>query len=531
MPQETRAAPPPRKHPMVGWFDPGQLLATGLQVYIWSRVGQGRAMEEAARYRGYYRYRLGHEVWFDFLADTGDGWRSTYAVASLLAQPELLVREHVLPRGRFLIMGGDEVYPVASSQNYRERLVAPFHAALPSSDPPLHLFAVPGNHDWYDGLVSFTRRFTQHRWIGGWWTRQDQSYFAVQLPQRWWLWATDVLPGTDMDFGQREYFRGISRHLEPGDRVILVSAQPEWLYPEIKQPAVGSNLLYIEKELIEPRGARVYLWLSGDLHHYRRHQDARDPNRQRIVSGGGGAYLSLTHEPLLARDGTDTARTVMVGQERFEQQYAYPNPATSFRLSFLNLVFLFKNWKLAPVAGLIYAAMTWGLTPRAVPWEELPRLAALLERPAQILWMLAVVLGFILFADRQSPVFRWIGGAVHGIVHIAAALTIAYWAGTQFHKLLFAPLWQILSVFVGGAIVGPIILGLYLLVAANIFGAHGDHAAAALRIPHFKHVLRLHIAPDGTLEIYPIGIARVPRDGEAHAQYFLIEGPIRIRPG
>ena len=49
--------------------------------------------------------------WFDFMADTGDGGNSSYAVAKLLAQPTLQVsvdgETRPLPRGNVLIIGGD----------------------------------------------------------------------------------------------------------------------------------------------------------------------------------------------------------------------------------------------------------------------------------------------------------------------------------------------------------------------------------------------------------------------------------------
>ena len=53
---------------------------------------------------------------------------------------------------------------------------------------------------------------------------------------------------------------------------------------------------------------------------------------------------------------------------------------------------------------------------------------------------------------------------------------------------------------------------------------------SALRIQDYKHFLRFRIKPDGTLEIFPIGIDRVPRAKDAHARYRLIEGPVRIAP-
>ena len=41
-----------------------------------------------------------------------------------------------LPRGRIVIFGGDEVYPVAKVDDYQDRFVGPYKAALPWTDPP-----------------------------------------------------------------------------------------------------------------------------------------------------------------------------------------------------------------------------------------------------------------------------------------------------------------------------------------------------------------------------------------------------------
>ena len=72
-------------------------------------------------------------------------------------------------------------------------------------------------------------------------------------------------------------------------------------------------------------------------------------------------------------------------------------------------------------------------------------------------------------------------------------------------------------VFAGGWIVGSIVMGLYLLVSLNLFGRHGEQAFVALKIQDFKNFLRLHIARDGSLTIYPVKIERVPRRWRARA--------------
>ena len=51
------------------------------------------------------------DLWFDFMADTGDGGNSSYTIARLLAQPSIRVNTKdsfcVLPRGDLLLIGGD----------------------------------------------------------------------------------------------------------------------------------------------------------------------------------------------------------------------------------------------------------------------------------------------------------------------------------------------------------------------------------------------------------------------------------------
>ena len=51
------------------------------------------------------------DFWFDFMADTGDGGNSSYAIARLLAQPHIRTLKDDSPlklkRGDLLLIGGD----------------------------------------------------------------------------------------------------------------------------------------------------------------------------------------------------------------------------------------------------------------------------------------------------------------------------------------------------------------------------------------------------------------------------------------
>lgn len=59
----------------------------------------------------YSQFNEKDDLWFDFMADTGDGGNSSYTVARLLAQPSINLNRGDsmlnLPRGDLLLIGGD----------------------------------------------------------------------------------------------------------------------------------------------------------------------------------------------------------------------------------------------------------------------------------------------------------------------------------------------------------------------------------------------------------------------------------------
>ncbi len=150
---------------MVGWYDPRQLALTGLQTMLsalFAERADYRLIEALQAPPPPHDYRGKEEIWIDYVSDLGDGFNSTYSVARILADESLPAgKDDELPRGSVLVMGGDEVYPTPSHAAYQERLVRPYAAALGEGDTTdlLELYAVPGNHDWYDGLGSFMNLF------------------------------------------------------------------------------------------------------------------------------------------------------------------------------------------------------------------------------------------------------------------------------------------------------------------------------------------------------------------------------------
>ena len=108
--------------------------------------------------------RLGRDVWIDFVADTGDDSDVSAAVAGMVFAEYALQdgSGRVLPRGDLLIFGGDTAYPLSSAPEIARRLTHPWNQVLAGLGPPARarvLLAIPGNHDWYDGLDGFARLF------------------------------------------------------------------------------------------------------------------------------------------------------------------------------------------------------------------------------------------------------------------------------------------------------------------------------------------------------------------------------------
>ncbi|MGZ8751244.1 MAG: metallophosphoesterase family protein [Pseudonocardia sp.] len=282
-----------RPEDAVRWLSPGELWRAGVKVVlssVFASYADKREVQEALEPTELKVPPAGGELWLDFVADLGDGFDATCTVAGLLAADRLEPEppsggEPVgpLPRARVLVLGGDEVYPTASAQEYDNRMKGPYRAALPDARDAPSMFVLPGNHDWYDGLTSFLRVFAQGRSIGGWRTRQNRSYFAVQLPNRWWLVGLDTQFGSELDAPQLRYFTSfLTAKLEPGDSVILCCATPTWVKSADKEHRDAFNSLhwfernYIrtrhddESALIEQTGASVRLWITGDSHHYAR---------------------------------------------------------------------------------------------------------------------------------------------------------------------------------------------------------------------------------------------------------------------
>ncbi|MCM4079395.1 metallophosphoesterase [Paractinoplanes hotanensis] len=540
----------------VGWLAPLLLLSTGLRTLLAVLFGaylDKRELQNALDGDWFdHSQTADGELWFDYVADLGDGFNATYSVAYLLAQPSLEVDGAALPRGRLLVMGGDQVYPLASGDGYESRMKGPYRAALPepptSSTQPT-LFALPGNHDWYDGLTAFIRLFARRRdgHIGGWRTEQRRSYFAVKLPANWWLFAIDEQFGAYIDDPQLGYFEEAARHVGPDDRVILMTPSPKWV-KSVDNPEQYDAIDYFIRKTLDPTGASTRVLVSGDLHHYARYSSA---DRELITCGGGGAYLLGTQQlpPELIVPQPDTLTRNRSISKPYAFQSSYPDAAGSKRMAWG--VFRrvpTRNPGFVTMLGLIHVLTMLAMTGAAAGNAGIVQRLFSIPLAAMLVLILA---GSVAFAqppkaDKPKHARHWIAGLLHAFAHIALAAGGTWlWLQLPFHDWMWpGPL--VVAAVVYGPVIGFVatqVTALYLLIASTV-DVNLNELYAGQGIEDAKSFLRMHIAADGTLTIHPIGIDKIcrkwtPDPGGAPDASWLhprdplvphrIEAPIKVR--
>lgn len=567
---------------MVRWLSPRGLFVTGVDVVLsgmFGRYSDKREIQAAIEMPIPPRAE-GDEVWIDYVADVADGWNSTYGIAWLLARRHLIFDGEETSRGQFLVMGGDEVYPRAKWSEYRARLVAPYRIAsehIADATPP-RLFAIPGNHDWYDGLTSFMRLFRRDEMHLGWSTPQRRSYFALQLAERWWLLGIDLAFDAYIDDAQLSYFRDLTEaeagsrsflreliggdrrpRIKRGDNIILCTAKPSWAIEgqeggrRTNKATLGADALQaFEKTIVDKWGCRLPLVLSGDLHHYSRYR-SKDTGQHRITCGGGGAYLYPTHHlrtPVMW--GTGTA------SDEYELEKAYPDEKVSKRLRWRVPLAGFANPSFGLLVGIMYlllvSQMRGGIQVEetsvaesfaAVGW------AALASSPfvtpiGGLLWIL-VLLGLCAFADAKHVLGKVFMAVVHGAAYMAtlvlSVLGIARVLDAWLHVSRGG--WRgpvalavgSLGLVGAGYLFGSLVMGVYLFVAQRMW-RHPNEAFAPLHLSRAKAFLRLKLdVKANLLSIYPIAVDRACKLWEVEDDVIepaqplsphLIEGPIVI---
>lgn len=549
----------------VRWLAPRELTRAGVKTLL-STVFADYADKREIQ-QGFESYVVtvppellapGDDLWFDYAADTGDGFDATFTVASLLAQPSLCVPgvDGELPRGKILVLGGDEVYPTASAKEYQDRLIGPFRAALPRASPQPILIALPGNHDWYDGLTAFLRIFTHKRNIGGWKCVQPRSYFTVKLPHGWWLVGLDSQLDAYFDDPQLQYFEEtLTANLQEGDGVILCSASPLWV-KTITDPDAFNSLDWFERKYVrtrpvagtdrrEPTGAEVRLFLTGDRHHYVRYAEVLEEDgppgsaRQMVTCGLGGAYLGGTHHlaselrvlPEESRDWRDGD-----GVSLFRQQgEMYPTAATSRQWASRIAFPWCKQWLLTRNPGLLSLVSGVHLflfsTLLLIFWQgvragEEGRIldAYLNSDPGDLLGFAGRLLAVALVGAgismapmlRRRPPIVSLGVTMLVLTQLVVALICFVGFGLLPHtSFQLLPNWIQLSLggaiaALAGGLVGASTFGFY--VALSNSNSARDWAFSGQSIDDGKGFLRIRLDSSGTLTVHPLVVDQVHRD-------------------
>jgi len=577
---------------MVRWYSPAHLVSTGWRSVVSEIFGQyadqrimqatidGFSPEIMKTVVGRYNYSDlrqlgdGDKVWVDYIADLGDGFDSTYAMASLVSQPQIdLGANGTLPGAKMLIMGGDQVYPFPTRQAYRERFAMPYATALPPAPDGgwrRLLFVLPGNHDWYDGLSSFDHMFCKARFghasenkIGGWLCPQHRSYFAIRLPHNWWIWGADIQLAQYLDAGQILYFEGIAEemkaHPTEAPKLILCTPEPSWNYDKDESLQGEDNLSTITK-IATDAGARIAAVVAGDLHHYSRYE-SKETGTQFFTAGGGGAYFSPTHY-------LDDTRKVPWGDKKLElnlkcqikdgtptgKPSCWPSRSESRWLSLRTLAFPFRNYGYAVALGVIYWVMIWmfsttpydGKTvgetilhdPTFHWWPGIFMLAPLAAATNVILgiWCLALWVVLYGYADGAwGKKAKLVLGTLHWLAHISTMVAL-YYAVSYVSFYLVDTAWpqarevlenldlrtsadvrELLRAIVIFPLVMIFIGGLVAgfvwgayLTISCLLGLHCDQAFASMAMPDYKNFLRMKVEPN-KLTIYSIGLRRTPR--------------------
>ncbi len=388
----------------VGWLLDRQLMTNLREILLYSAFGtridprnwmMGREVDLTDGFKG-------SELWFDYLSDTGDGMRATYSMAYLAysdvwaSSPDApgdaalepdAERAVKLPRGAFLVVGGDTAYHVADYETLVDRFQFPFNRAFghlaalgkvnDNQDARRPIFGIPGNHDYYDFLDGFNRQFRrpfnpEDRYnrdaktdqpqlvIEGFRRLQWASYFSLKLPFAWRMWGMDAQGGA-MDRRQKDFFRRIRCDPDkPTERLIVATPEPITAFgrrggaeTEIARTLtdIGLPLPYLlddPAEALPPGSCR--LDIAGDVHQYARYwgsePGAEKPARYAsVVSGLGGAFLHST--------STD------VGEVPSAKCYPEPGPALAETLRRLlrpwSIFLGGRVWQIGLlVAGLMY---------------------------------------------------------------------------------------------------------------------------------------------------------------------------------
>jgi uncharacterized membrane protein HdeD (DUF308 family) len=250
---------------------------------------------------------------FVVIGDTGEGDASQHCLRDGLWK---LGRE---PDVKFLVVSSDVIYPSGAMRHYEPKFYLPFKGF---GKP---IYAVPGNHDWYDALDAFTANFFEpdaarvalraRGEADGKLTTTTEARIDKMIGEAGRLREQY---GVSVAHQRAPYFElhgdafslivvdtGISRRVDD-DQFFWLEAALERAAGKFKMVILGHPVYAAGKFLAtDDEFARIYsrikahnvdVVMAGDTHDFEFYREpARDGMRptDHFVNGGGGAYLSI----------------------------------------------------------------------------------------------------------------------------------------------------------------------------------------------------------------------------------------------
>jgi hypothetical protein len=269
-------------------------------------------------------------VSFVLAGDTGEGDTSQLVTVPLL--------NRLSEATDFMVIASDVIYPAGGAAEYAAKFYAPYAGyAKP-------IYAIPGNHDWYDGLTGFMfhlcrveerpaapqPRFPSRAWLRELlWHRaprvdgatgarlraalrdarpasgQPAPYFLIDTgPLQLVCIDTGIAGRIDRD--QARWLRAVSAASDKPK--ILVTGKPLYANGARRRSPIEGEPDGCVDEIVRRREHNYVAAIGGDVHNYQRYPvDVGDGRTiQYLVSGGGGAFMHATHTiPKVELPGVD----------------------------------------------------------------------------------------------------------------------------------------------------------------------------------------------------------------------------------
>ncbi|KAG7941539.1 hypothetical protein I3843_16G050000 [Carya illinoinensis] len=479
-------------------------------------------------------YSEKEELWFDFIADTGDGGNSTYTVARLLAQHSITLRDCNLSlnRGDLLLIGGDIAYPNPSQITYERRLFRPFDYAFqpppwaeqarmavnkhpgpprvygqvtPYEGPPYEgprCFLIPGNHDWFDGLHTFMRNICHKSWLGGWFMPQRKSYFALKLPKGWWVFGLDLALQDDIDVYQFEFFSKLAQE-RLALKNILNFRKQNWRFDFI-----GGILYFILVFSMFPQCELGHIFQSDSVFSFLRNCFGTVLNAfiymlDHSYASLGGSILFLLVAIAFTPSKAPWKTRIAIGIFHFSTHLIVA--LVIMLVLELSVEMLVRN-KLLATSGY-HSLYQWYQSVES-RYSPLPNVArAFLEQwtfglyPACIKYLMSAFDVPELMAVTRSNICE------KGMESLSRRGAIVYYFSVFLYFWIFST--QTVS----------LVFGSYLYICINWFNLHYDEAFSSLRIADYKAFTRFHIQSNGDLKVFTLAVDKVPEEWQQDPEW------------